>query len=80
MMVDHILERLTSIFKDVLDDNQLILKPETTANEVAEWDSVSHLILIHAIEENFHIKFDLAEIINFRSVGDICESIRLKSK
>ena len=75
---DKILARLTEIYKDVLDDENLTLNAETTANDISEWDSVNHLILIYAIEESYKIKFDLGEMINFRSVGDICQSISRK--
>ena len=78
-MEDKILDQLTEIFKDVLDNENLTLKSETTANDIQEWDSVSHLILIYAIEEKFQLKFELGEMINFRSVGDICKSIRQKT-
>ena len=78
-MEDKILEQLTEIFKDVLDNENLILKSETTANDIEEWDSVSHLILIYAIEEKFKIKFELGEMINFRTVEDFCKSIRHKT-
>ncbi len=75
---ENILAKITQIFRDVLEDEKLELKAETTANDVEEWDSVNHLILIHAIEESFKVKFDLGEMISFRTVGDICQSISKK--
>ena len=75
MTATALLKELTPIFEEVLDVQGLELRVETTANDIAEWDSVSHLILLHAIEEHFNCKFDLNEIINFRQVGDICTSL-----
>ena len=76
--ISTILKDLTTIFRDVLESDKIVLTELTTANEIADWDSVNHLILLHAIEEHYKIKFELGEIINFRSVGDICLSISNK--
>ncbi|MBC7388472.1 MAG: acyl carrier protein [Opitutaceae bacterium] len=78
-MANSIINSLSEIFKEVLDIQDYALQAETTPNDIPEWDSVNHLILLHAIEEHYKIKFDLAEMINFRNVGDICESIIRKT-
>ncbi len=75
---EQILSDLEAIFRDVLDDNSIRLDTNITANDVADWDSVNHLVLLHAIEQKYGIKFDLNEMIGFRNVGDISACIVLK--
>jgi acyl carrier protein len=61
--------RLTSIFRDIFDDDAIVLRPETTAADVPEWDSFNHINLIVATEAKFGIKFQTAEIESLRNVG-----------
>jgi len=76
--IENILPELEALFQEVLEDNSIRLQATTTANDVADWDSVNHLVLLHAIEENFSVKFDLAEMIGFQNIGDIGKSILQK--
>jgi acyl carrier protein len=60
----EIVSKLTSVFRTIFNDNTLILSDELTANDVDNWDSLSHMILITEIEKSFSIKFgDMIEII-----------------
>jgi acyl carrier protein len=63
--------RLSSLFQDVLDDDDIALKPETTAKDVAGWDSLSHIRLILAVEKEFAVKFSVTEITGLKNVGDL---------
>lgn len=69
------LEKVNIIFKDVLENDDLIIKTETTANDLEEWDSLSHIQLIVAIEKFFKIRFTSSEINNFQNVGEMCVGI-----
>jgi len=69
---------LNDIFNDVLDQTDIQLKDTTTADDVMDWDSLSHIQLIVAIERHFKIKFTTAEIANFRNVGEMCDAIMKK--
>jgi acyl carrier protein len=62
MTEEAILEQLTEIFHNVFDDDSIVLTPETTADEVAEWDSMNHVSLIVAAENHFGVKFQTAEV------------------
>lgn len=62
----------------VFDDDTIQLKPETTANDVDGWDSLSHVNLIVAVESKFSIKFSQKELVSFKSVGDLLKSIESK--
>lgn len=74
-----IFEKLNEIFEDVLDlDKTPELKDATTANDIEEWDSLSNIQLVIAIEKAFGIKFISREIVSWKTVGDIVDSIEKK--
>lgn len=74
----QILKDLNVIFKKVFDNEDLIITATTTASEVEEWDSLSYIHLIVAIEKHFKIKFMAAEIQYFKHVGDMIVAISAK--
>jgi acyl carrier protein len=71
-------EQLNSIFCKVFDDNEIKINPEMTANDIDEWDSLSHVNLVVAIEKHFKIKFKSSEIIRWKNVGQMFEAIKEK--
>lgn len=71
-------DRLNEIFCEVFDDDDIKIAPEMTANDVDGWDSLSHVNLIVAIESNFKITFSQKELLTFKNVGDLLNSIRSK--
>ncbi len=75
MTKSDILEQMSGIFKDVLENDTIVVKEETTGDDVEEWDSLTHLQIVMAIEKHFKIKFTSSEIINFDNVGDMCDGI-----
>jgi len=78
MTEQNILERLTPIFREVFDDDELLPNPAMTAADVDTWDSLSHIRLIVAAEAEFGIKFTSAEVGNFENVGAFVRSIQGK--
>lgn len=78
MQQQEIYARLTKIFRDVFDDESLVAAPEMTAADVEEWDSVNHITLVVAIEEEFGIKFKTAELEKMKNVGQMVEGIERK--
>ena len=74
----EILSQLTSIFRDVFDDDSLQITLETTASDIAGWDSFAHINLIVATEAFFKIKFKTAEIESLQNIGHLAEVIRSK--
>jgi len=68
-------EQLNSIFCKVFDDKDIKITNETTANDIDEWDSLSHVNLVVAIERSFGIKFKNSEIIKWKNVGQMLDSI-----
>lgn len=71
----NINEKLTDIFKEVFDDETIILSDELTADDVDAWDSLSYVNLIIAVEIAFDIEFKQSEILNFANVGELKQSI-----
>jgi acyl carrier protein len=76
MTESEIYEKLTEIARDIFDDPKLELTPTTTADDVEEWDSMSHINLVVTIEATFGIKFKSAEIEELKNIGDLVEAIR----
>ena len=73
------LERLNEIFRDVFDDEDLIITRETSADDIAEWDSVMHVSLIIEIEKAFGIRFSSTEVAQLQNVGDLVDLINTKA-
>lgn len=78
MNIEEIKNRLTDIFRDVLDRDSIVLSQETTAVDIEEWDSLAHISLIVAIEKEFKITFKLIEIEQLANVGDMFYLIQQK--
>jgi len=74
----EILAKVQDIFRDVLDNEDIVLTPQTTADDVEDWDSLSHIQLIVAIEKAFKIKFTSKEILSWSNVSEMTESIASK--
>ncbi|HAM98976.1 MAG TPA: acyl carrier protein [Marinilabiliales bacterium] len=70
-----LLSELSEIFNEVLDKEGIVLKPDTHAGDIEEWDSLTHIQLIVAIEKHYKIRFTSLEIQHWKNVGDICQSI-----
>ena len=72
-------EELTKVFEEVFDEDQLELKPETTANDIEAWDSMSHVTMLMAVEDHFGIEFEQWEIMNLPDVGSLISLIEKKT-
>ena len=71
-------ERLTKVFRTVFDNESITLTPDLTADDIDEWDSLSHINLMLAIELEFGIEFSQREIQDFRNVGELIECVKTK--
>ena len=78
-MNEHdILQKLTAIFRDIFDLPDLVLTPAMTAEDVEEWDSVNHITLVVATEQEFGIKFQAAELDELKNVSEFVHLIKSK--
>ncbi len=78
MEKSQILDEVQAIFRDVLDNEDIVLASETTADDIEEWDSLTHIQLIVAIEKHFKIRFTSREILSWQNVGQLIDSIAAK--
>ncbi|MGC4100550.1 acyl carrier protein [Ferruginibacter sp.] len=76
MEMNEILKQVNEIFIDVLDEEGIVLTESTTAADVEDWDSLSHIQLVVAIEKHFKTKFTVAEIQSWENVGQMCSAIQ----
>jgi acyl carrier protein len=75
----QIYDKLTGIFRDVFDEEDLVLKPGTTADEVDGWDSLAHIRLVLAVSKAFGVKFSASEIGGLKNVGEFVDVIKTKT-
>lgn len=80
MTQEEIYSRLTQIFRDVLEDDTITLTPSTTADDIDAWDSLSHVQLIVAAEQDFGVRFTSREIMKWQNVGEWVGCIEEKTK
>jgi len=74
----EVLSRLQNIFRDILDDEELVITENTGQNDIEDWDSIAQLNLVIAIEKEFNTKFKIDEIANIKSVKDMLKKINEK--
>lgn len=72
---NELLTQLEDLFRNILDTETVNLTDKTTANDVDGWDSLTHIHLVVAIEKNFKIKFSSKEILSWKNVGEMMDSI-----
>jgi len=77
MVRSEILTMVNDIFKEVLEDNNIMLTDKTTTDD-AEFDSLSRVPLIVAIEKAFKIKFTSHEILSWENIGEMVDAIEKK--
>lgn len=75
---NEIIEKLTAIFHEVFNDNAIVIRDDMTANDVKNWDSLTHMLMITKVEETFGIKFKLKELNKLKTVADLINSIDTK--
>ena len=74
----EIFAKLTEIFQDVLDNDEIVVTADTKADDIEEWDSLTNIQLVVAIEKAFGIKFKSSEIMSWSNVGEMVDSICTK--
>ncbi len=75
MDANTIMKEINDIFIDVLDNDDIKLERATTAKDIDEWDSLTHIQLIVAIEKKYKIRFNSGEIHSWKNVGEMCDAI-----
>ena len=75
-----LLQQLNAIFREELGDDSISLTPATVAGDVAGWTSLTHILLVAAVEEKFGVRFNTREIMQWKNVGDLMGSLAAKQR
>jgi acyl carrier protein len=75
----EVYSKLAAVFQGVFDEDDLALTPQTTADDVDGWDSLSHIRLVLAVSKAFGVKFSASEIGGLKNVGEFAELIEKKA-
>jgi len=78
MEKEKILSEIQTVFRDVLDNEYIVLKETTTTSDVEGWDSLTYIQLVVAIEKHFKIKFTSTEIFSWKNIGEMMDRIQNK--
>ena len=72
-------KKLTKVFREVFDDDSIELTPETTANDIEDWDSIEHINLIAAVEDALGMRFQMREVSGMKNVGEMVQIIESRT-
>jgi acyl carrier protein len=75
----EIVSCLTPIFRDVFDDDALLVSQSMTSADVPTWDSLSNINMIIAVEKAFGVKFSIKDVRNLKNVGELLQLIKRKA-
>jgi len=78
MKKEEITGKLKSVLQEVLEENDITITREMTAEDIEKWDSLHHIQLISEVERAFGIKFKLREVLSMKNVGDLIDLIHAK--
>lgn len=73
--MEKIYDKLNEIFRDVFDDDEIVVNAETTAKDIEGWDSLANINLIVIVENDFGFKFKMNEITGLKNVGEMATII-----
>jgi acyl carrier protein len=80
MTLDEIHQQLTGVFRDIFDDDSLEITDATTAKDIEDWDSITHINLIAAVEKAFKVSFNTKDVKALGNVGDFVKLIASRLK
>ena len=75
MTREEVFSTLNEVFRDVFDDASITVNDETTAADIEEWDSLEHISLIAAVEQEFGMKFSMGQVVAMKNVGEMADII-----
>ena len=75
MTREEVYERLNMVFREVFDDDTIVVNDSTTADDIEDWDSFEHINLIVAVEEEFSFKIPMGKVVTMKNVGEMVDII-----
>ncbi len=72
---EEVLEKLTEIFREVFDDEEIVINDATVAGDIEGWDSLMHITLIGTVEDEFDMKFAMKDVVGMKNVGEMVSLI-----
>ena len=79
MSREEVFEKLNEVFQDVFDDDTITVTDTTTADDIEEWDSLEHINLLAAVEQEFGMKFNMGQVVSMKNVGEMADIIMQQS-
>lgn len=75
MTREEVYERLNKVFREVFDDDAIVVNDSTTAADIEDWDSFEHINLIVAVEDEFSFKIPMGKVVTMKNVGEMVDII-----
>lgn len=72
---EEVFVRLNEVFRDVFDDESITVTDSTTADDIEGWDSLEHINLLAAVEQEFGMKFNMGQVVSMKNVGEMADII-----
>ena len=69
MTREEIFNKVQDIFRDIFDEEDLVIDDSSSSDDIEDWDSLNHINLVSAIEKEFKIRFALGELQTLKDVG-----------
>ena len=76
----EIMERLNEVFRDVFDDSSITVDDNTTSKDIEDWDSLEHINLVGAVEQEFKMRFKMKEGSSMKNVGEMADIVAERAK
>jgi len=80
MTREMLFDGVQDIFRDIFDEEDMVIEDKTRSDDVEEWDSLNHINLVSAIEKEFEIRFALEELMALKDVGSMIDLMVKKLK
>ena len=75
MTREAVFETLNEVFRDVFDDESISVTENTTSNDIEDWDSLEHINLLAAVEQEFGVKSNMGQVVSMKNVGEMADII-----
>lgn len=80
MTREEVFVALNEVFQDVFDDETITVTDTTTSEDIEDWDSLEHINLIAAVEQEFGMKFTMGQVVTMKNVGEMADIIMSRIK